>query len=130
MPDILTGYALPTAMPPGADHTYVRSNKGHNWGCFGRDAGGEAICAGDGKADQAQCLSEPTSTAGIVYGVTGVCHQAANRIMLPANTVVARARGYRFSALLYGTYGRVRGTLQFSCPKSFRWPELDRCDAK
>jgi len=36
-----------------------------------------------------------------------VCHQAANRILLPAWILVSGARGYSISQTLFGTYGRV-----------------------
>jgi hypothetical protein len=41
--------------------------------------------------------------------VNGVCHQAANRILLPAGITVRGARGYDVSESLFGTYGRPRG---------------------
>jgi hypothetical protein len=54
--------------------------------------------------------------AGVIYGITGVCHQMANRILHPANqTTVTHARGYNVSVLLYNTYGRRA------------WPELIAC---
>jgi hypothetical protein len=40
-----------------------------------------------------------------VYGVTGVCHQTANRILYPARVTVSKAGGYWASSLAYGTYG-------------------------
>jgi hypothetical protein len=39
--------------------------------------------------------------------VNGVCHQAANRILLPASMTVSTARGYWVSESIFGTYGRV-----------------------
>jgi len=49
------------------------------------------------------------------YGVTGVCHQAANRILRPAGISVAGAQGYGASVFLYGQYGRGG------------WPEWQHC---
>jgi hypothetical protein len=128
--DILSGFALPTIVPPGVDHTYVLSSEGHAWGCFGRWHGGRKICQGPGDADTAECLSQPESKAGVEYGVTGVCHQAANRILLSAGITVSRARGYRISAFLYGTYGRDPDTLRFYSPRVFPWPDIIRCNAQ
>ena len=54
----------------------------------------------------ADCISKPWSTAKLVYGITGVCHQTANRILWPAGVTVRQARGYWASWLLYGTYGK------------------------
>jgi hypothetical protein len=53
----------------------------------------------------ANCISQPWSTAGLVYAVTGVCHQTANRILYPASAIVSKASGYWASSLVYGTYG-------------------------
>jgi len=89
----------------GADHTYVTSSDGGKWGCWGRDSGGREICSGTGSSKRANCLSQSSSHAGIIYGVTGVCHQTANRILYPAAAVVSRASGYWASIIMYGTYG-------------------------
>lgn len=102
---ILTGYAIPTGFL-GTDHTYVKSdNPAFTWACWGRSAGGREICRGSGNALFANCLSQPNSYAGIVYGVTGVCHQTANRILFPAGITVSGAGGYWASVLAYGIYG-------------------------
>jgi len=89
----------------GADHTYVTSSDGGKWGCWGRSSGGRKICSGTGSSKRANCLSQSSSHAGIIYGVTGVCHQTANRILYPARVVVSRASGYWASVTMYGTYG-------------------------
>lgn len=112
---MLTGFALPAALLPGADHTYVLSDQGHMWSCFGRSSGGQTLCSGQGNAAFADCLSQPNSTAGLSYGITGVCHQAANRILYPAGTFVDNARGYRLSVFRFSVYGK--GT----------WVELQAC---
>ena len=112
----LFGYTIPAQMNSRWDHAYVISNIGQQWGCFGRDAGGLEICSGQGDSVFADCLSKPIHQplgaafplvyAGIKYLITGVCHQAANRILHPAaGTLVAQARGYGLSVLLYGHYG-------------------------
>ena len=112
----LNGYAL--AMLTGTDHTYVTSSDGYTWPCFGRSQGGSLICSGVGNTAKANCLSNPGGRfAGIIYGITGVCHQAANRVLYPSGQTVSRARGYMASFALYGTYGRRS------------WPELAVCNA-
>ena len=111
----LAGHSLPAAVAPWWDHTYVTSDQGHVWPCWGRAAGGAEICSGFGDTAFADCLSQPSSQAGLRYGVTGVCHQTANRILFPAQQLVDRAKGYNVSVFQYGTYGR--GT----------WAELERC---
>jgi hypothetical protein len=100
----LTGHAIST-LGGAAEHTYVTSSDGYEWGCWGRSAGGHAICSGEGFSKEANCLSEPKSRAGIVYGITGVCHQSANRILYPAGVTVSEAKAYWASWLVYGTYG-------------------------
>src|SRR5438105_3189718 len=82
---------------PMWDHTYVTSNLGHVWRCWGASAGGRQICSAVGNVGQAECLSQPGSQAGIVYGSSGVCHQTANRILFPARQLVSAAHGYRAS---------------------------------
>lgn len=101
---ILTGWAIAIGTT-GADHTYVTSSDGHAWPCWGRSAGGHSICAAGGASARANCLSQSNSHAGIVYAISGVCHQTANRILHPANVIVSAAGGYWASVLLYGTYG-------------------------
>jgi hypothetical protein len=117
------GYAIKMTLP--ADHTYVTSDRGHVWPCWGRFAGGNLICMGQGNLDEGDCLSQPNSEAGINYGVTGVCHQTANRILYPSRLLVSRASGYIGSVFAWGTYGR-HGVRLFS-PSTFPWPELRNC---
>jgi hypothetical protein len=64
------------------------------------------VCTAPGDAESADRIAGPHSHAHIVYAVTGVCHQTANRILAPAGVCVAKARWYAASHLLYGTYGR------------------------
>jgi hypothetical protein len=118
----LTGFALPVQGLRFWDHTYATSDDGHIWPCFGRSSGGSVVARGSGDSALADCLSRPIDMnkvppvfAGLKYGLTGVCHQAVNRILYPAGITVAQARGYRFSFALYHQYG------------SGPWPELAGC---
>jgi hypothetical protein len=105
------------------DHTYVTSDDNYGpWGCFGRSSGGHPVSSGQGNSACADCLSKPSNLlatppiyAGLRYGVTGVCHQAANRILRPAGISVAGVQGYGASLFLYGQYGRGG------------WPEWMQC---
>lgn len=104
----LEGWAIPVEEEGAlahADHTYVSSSDGNKWGCWGRDAGGRKICEGQGDSQKADCLSQPAGTALIVYAVTGVCHQTANRILRPSRKTVSNAQAYAASWALYGAYG-------------------------
>lgn len=123
----LTGHAIRMATLR-ADHTYVTSDSGHVWPCFGRGSGGTPISSGIGNISKADCLSNPLSRSGIAYGITGVCHQAANRILYPSGATVSKARGYRWSLFSYGTYGNDPRTLSPYSPPSNPWPELASCD--
>ncbi len=106
MQTILKGHAIYVAgTHKHADHTYVTSSDGHSWACWGRETGGSIICLGEGDSDIADCISQSSSHAGIIYGVTGVCHQTANRILRPARKTVSSANGYSLSWALYGVYG-------------------------
>jgi hypothetical protein len=90
--------------------------RGRGWGCWGGKSGGTAFRQGQGSTRRADSIAEPNERAGITcYLVNGVCHQAANRILMPAGIIVSGARGYRLSQLLYGTYGRV-GSWPCSAP--------------
>lgn len=104
----LEGWAIPVEKEgplAHADHTYVRSSDGKQWGCWGRGTGGRKICEGKGDSKKANCLSQPAGVALIVYAVTGVCHQTANRILRPARKTVSKAQAYAASWALYGAYG-------------------------
>ncbi len=104
----LEGWAIPVEMEgplAHADHTYVKSSNGKKWGCWGRDKGGRKICEGEGSSKKADCLSSPAGKALIVYAVTGVCHQTANRILRPSRKTVSKAQAYAASWALYGAYG-------------------------
>lgn len=121
---VLTGYAVPIKkkinlgllgtieIDTGLDHTYVKSdNPYHVWPCWGGSSGGKPICGGYGSFSLANFIAYHIppqlgdGTAGIIYGVTGVCHQTANRILYPAGVTVEAARGYKLSHFAYGTYG-------------------------
>ncbi len=96
-----------------ADHTYVTcGNGGARWKCWGGDTGGTALRQGQGSTKRADAIAEPDGKAGITcYLINGVCHQAANRILMPAGITVRGAKGYYVSESMFGTYGRPRGFL-------------------
>jgi hypothetical protein len=135
--ETLSGNAMP-AQFNGAnwDHTYVESDDGQKWGCFGRDSGGRLLASAKGDSAFANCLSFQRRLASglvvapgysiyadIIYGVTGVCHQAANRILHPAAGIdVASANGYRQSLFLYTRFGAIGGI-----PLQVPWSQLSHC---
>src|ERR1700694_5160382 len=92
-----------------ADHTYVEcAGGGRAWSCWGGKAGGAALRQAAGSTKRADTIAEPNEKANITcYLINGVCHQAANRILLPAAITVNGARGYPVSQALYGVYGRA-----------------------
>ncbi|WP_151962870.1 hypothetical protein [Acinetobacter oleivorans] len=91
-----------------ADHTYVECGTGaKSWSCWGGNSGGQFLNSGFGSTQRANEIAEPDERAGITrYLIDGVCHQAANRILLPAKILVSQARGYRLSSAIFGTYGK------------------------
>jgi hypothetical protein len=109
----LQGWKMPAQNLPSGDHVYVTSTCGLQWGCFGRDSGGYPLVTGTGSSILGDCLSNPIGWvgpipmyAGIWYAVTGVCHQAANRILYAANqTTVSGCRGWALTLSTYGIYG-------------------------
>lgn len=120
-----SGFAIPAQAASAVDHTYVVLTPGQACGCFGRSSGGAPLCSGHGNVDQGACLATPTGTAGITYGIHGVCHQMANRIMWPARLTVSKARGARGSMMVWGAYGR--DPVRAFSPASYPWPELLAC---
>lgn len=102
--------AYPTKLfAKAADHTYVKCGTGKKaWSCWGGKKGGKELRRGTGSTKRADKIAQSNEKAGIkCYLINGVCHQAANRILLPAGITVRGARGYNVSEALYGTYGRV-----------------------
>jgi hypothetical protein len=94
-----------------ADHTYVECGTGgKGWSCWGGKTGGAELRRGVGSTKRADGIAGSDGRGGITcYLVNGVCHQAANRILLPAGITVRGARGYEVSEALFGTYGRPGG---------------------
>lgn len=106
-----------------AEHTYVRApdNGPAYFDCWGGhrdpDHPSRKLTYGNGSYAVANCYRGPTldghkDTAYLVYGVTGVCHQTANRFLysasgwLPENWVwVWKAKAYALSHTAYGDYG-------------------------
>lgn len=103
-----------------ADHTYVMCSTGAvRWSCWGGDQGGTSFKSGSASTVRADQIAGPDSKAGIAcYLINGVCHQAANRILMPAEVTVQGARGYWVSSSLFGVYGRPFGPLH-SCASPF-----------
>lgn len=104
-----------------ADHTYVECGTGGRaWGCWGGKTGGSELRRGEGSTRRADAIAGPDERAGITcYLINGVCHQAANRVLLPAGITVQGAVGYEVSSALFGPYGRPRGLLGF-CRAPFK----------
>jgi hypothetical protein len=116
---VLVAKAYPTALFANlADHTYVECRSGaKGWKCWGGKTGGRVIASGSGSTKRANEIARPDEKAGIkCYLVNGVCHQAANRILIEAKVTVRLARGYSISEALFGTYGRI---LAWPCASPF-----------
>jgi hypothetical protein len=92
-----------------ADHTYVECGTGAvSWSCWGGSQGGAVLRQSTGSTQRADSIAQPNERAGVTcYLINGVCHQAANRILLPAGITVNGARGYQVSQGMFGPYGRV-----------------------
>lgn len=112
-----TAYAMPTQWHPikalhnwPLDHTCVATSSGMNWGCYGRTypedpSVATAIASGSGDDLWAKAIAGPDGHAGMVYGVTGVCDQCSNRILIPAGLTVKNSPGNEIATLLSGIYG-------------------------
>lgn len=106
---LLVARKYPTRLfAKAADHTYVECGSGAKaWGCWGGKLGGDAFNTGRGSTKRADVIARPDERAGIAtYLVNGVCHQAANRVLLPAKIQVSSARGYFLSRSIFGAYGK------------------------
>jgi hypothetical protein len=76
---------------------------------------GKKVCTGSGEVSQATCMGKPKrtthlkipSSAGVVYGINGVCHMIANRVLYHTGKTVSGAKGYWLSCSHYGTYGTL-----------------------
>ncbi len=116
-----------------ADHTFVICNVDSSgdplqFHCYGGVSGSHqtypAITGrGDHRLAKAICCFNPDESrtdfdhktggrlllgdcCGIIYGVTGVCHQMANRILASSNSgIMISAAGYWASVSAYGVYG-------------------------
>ncbi len=108
------GFTLPT-LGGVADHTYVINSHGDIYPCKGRSKGGTIICSNQGSRSYANCLAQTDLKAGIMYGLTGVCHQIANRILYPSQQYVSKAKGYRGSVFVWGVYGRGNWSELYQC---------------
>lgn len=121
-----------------ADHTYVIARKHPledvNCPCYGRPRPGQTqvlfppIQDGDmhlvsaminGDYTVKQCYDGNNDNCGLIYGLQGVCHQMANRILStasqPGPCVVMGSngsfvKGLRLSTNIYGNYGRCGQT--------------------
>lgn len=108
----LIAFRYPTnLMARLADHTYVACGTlGKAWACWGGKTGGTELRRAPGSTKRADAIAESNERARITcYLINGVCHQAANRILLPAGITVQGARGYWVSTAMFGTYGRPHG---------------------
>jgi len=106
-------------LPPGitVSHTFVASPS-HNWNCFGTGkeatAGAKVLPSGAGSAYEqwASNIYGPYEgrgndcpAAGLHVTYDGVCHNAANRILVLADADVSDATGNALVMLMYGKYG-------------------------
>lgn len=129
--DTFQGWARPVDLPIPiiddivaeiADHTFVYcTNKNSYFLCFSagdiHDEGAVLCVTSTGKkayckADKYRCsIPGFPDTAGLTYGITGVCHQAANRFMYATETYTSyplgksRPHGYLATVTTYGTWG-------------------------
>lgn len=117
-----TLYAMKTAWHPIAaigdwplDHVALETSTGTDWGCFGRtraeDPAAQPIARGEGDELWAKAIAGPDGHAGIVFGVTGICHHCANRIALPADIDSRNAPGNEIATPIFGKYGLDTKTL-------------------
>jgi hypothetical protein len=79
----------------------------------GRPVTGRELSRASGETNKTNCMGGSETWffgklpvyADIIYGVHGVCHQMANRLLLSCGSTVANANGFVLSAANYGIYG-------------------------
>ena len=109
MRELIVKYYPTKLFLKAADHTYVECGTGEKaWSCWGGITDGETLRRAAGSTKRANKIAQSNEKAGIkCYLINGVCHQAANRILLPAGITVRGVRGYSISQALFGPYGRI-----------------------
>jgi hypothetical protein len=111
---------------PGAlgvfDHTFVLSSLSKpittqdqvidNWNCWGRgkeivNNGTQLLSQGSALAEWARLIygNDPSCPTGLIEKIEGVCHNAANRLLVLAGADVSAAHASIYTTLLYGKYG-------------------------
>lgn len=103
----MIAWAVPIGWAGGTiQHTYVKVGD-RCYPCFGRCKGGRPLeeTRGFGEDDLAHCYSKHDSESGLYYGITGVCHQAANRIIAETGKFVALAPHFRCASIFYLHWG-------------------------
>ncbi|MEA5667357.1 hypothetical protein VA603_07435 [Stenotrophomonas sp. MH1] len=106
---VLNVCCYPTSIAlKAADHAYVPCGDGaYAWGCWGGNSGGTVVRSGTGSTARAEAIAGDKGRAGIThYLINGVCHQSANRILLPARITANNARGHLLSVSIFGLFGR------------------------
>lgn len=97
------------------DHVALTTSNGTQWECFGRtqaqEPSAKAIAHAPGDELWAKAIAGPDGTAGIDFGVTGICHHCANRIALSADIDSRDAPGNEIATPIFGRYGLDRATL-------------------
>ena len=93
-------------------HVFVSTPGGLSWGCFGRDLQDEpdAKIIVEGPALLAWVREiaggvTKQSCAGVDFKVSGICHNAANRLLIPAGVDVSDAPGNEIATPIFGKYG-------------------------
>ena len=133
MGELIVKYYPTKLFLKAADHTYVECTRGKTWSCWGGHSDGTTLRQAAGSTKRADKIAQPNQKSGIkCYLINGVCHQAANRILLPAGITVRGVRGYSISQALFGPYGRIG---VWPCKSPFKkYPnttgDIDECISK
>lgn len=130
----VTTYEVVPACPPDA-------KDGDYWYCWGEchatppvSSTARLLRQGPGSLDFARFIGRPNDaeeSVGLRYGIDGVCHQMANRILFATGSddreplSVAGAAGYNLSVALFGVYGG-KGVSGVPFRTKERWEALIR----
>lgn len=91
-------------------HVFVSSSSGKTWGCLGRSLknfpnGAPSAFEALAEDEWVGAIAGSNGAAGIILRENGVCHQSANRMLIPTGRTVDMADGNELAIMMFGLYG-------------------------
>ncbi len=91
-------------------HVFVSSSSGKTWGCLGRSLkkfpnGAPVAFEVLAEDNWVEAIAGSSGSGGIILRENGVCHQSANRMLIPAGLTCDMADGNEIAVMMFGLYG-------------------------